>query len=57
VIAKKPKKDAPLWVRVSTPNREWVDELCKRLNRSRSEVIDMILTEYRNILSEGKKKR
>ena len=45
-MEKKTKLDAPLWVRVSKKNLAFIDKCCKQLKRSRSDVVEKIITEF-----------
>lgn len=51
------KLTAPLWVRITPRNRDWVDKEAKRLGYSRSQFLNLALDEYRMLVITGQNKR
>lgn len=45
----KAKLNAPIWARIQRGNRDWIDSMCKRLGYSRSEFLDLKVTEARDL--------
>lgn len=56
----KKKMTAPLWVRVQKSHRDYIDRKCTKTGRSRSDVVDEIISEHKEataMLIEPKKQK